>query len=406
MMTGKSKNMVLSIHQGAVPPNVKNLLECAVQDLADLRGIRHAIVGVEPGDRSYCWLGAAGVADTIGTKMTPETPYCLASVTKLYIGAVVLRLHEQGALSIDNPLIDYLPAPLVSNLHRRRSRDRTAELMLRHLLGHASGLPEYLSEAASGKQGLLELVVEGGDRSWDIADIVDMVRATRGAHFDPRPFDGRRHVVRYSDTNFQLLISVIEKVMRQPIHEAFAALIYEPLGLVRTWHPGTPSEEGMPSAAMLWAGDEPMDRPLALCSFRDVFSTAGETLRFFRAVITGELFDEPSTAALMWNHWNPFGFSLIPTAPGWPIEYGLAMMRFQTPRFLQRFVSMPTVIGHTGASGSWLFYAPELDLYITGTVDQLTAPAIPFKKAPQLLQQLRSAPEEHVTEVPPKKGNS
>lgn len=30
----------------------------------------------------------------------------------------------------------------------------------------------------------------------------------------------------------------------------------------------------MPPAAVPWAGDEPMNRPLALRSFRDLFSTA------------------------------------------------------------------------------------------------------------------------------------
>ena len=266
--------MVRSLQQGNVPPGVKDLLGHAVQDLAGLRGIRHAILGIEIGDRSYRWVGATGTADPDGTPMTPETPYCLASVTKLYIGAAVLRLQEKGRLSIDDPLTNHLPAHLVSGLHRRRGVDRRPNLTLRHLLGHASGLPEYLSEAPRGKTALLDLVVEQGDRIWDISDVIDVVRATREAHFDPRPFDSCRHTVRYSDANFQLLIAVIEAVTRQPIDEAFATLIYEPLGLTRTWHPGTPPAASMPPAAVPWAGDEPMDRPLALHAFQDVFSTA------------------------------------------------------------------------------------------------------------------------------------
>ncbi len=383
--------MVDSIHHGAVPPASKDLLERTVRELAALRGVRHAILGVEPGDGSYRWIGAAGTAAPSGAPMTPQTPYCLASVTKLYIGAAILRLQEQGRLAIEDPLTDHLPSQMVCGLHRRRGIDRTADLTLRHLLGHASGLPEYLSEAPKGKKALLDRVVEDGDLSWNTTDVIAMALETKGAHFEPRPFDGRRHTVRYSDTNFQLLIAVIEAVTRQPIHAAFAALIYEPLDLTRTWHPGTPPETSMPPAAVLWAGDAPLERPLALRSFRDLFSTAAETLRFLRALITGELFHDPATAERMWQHWNPLGFSLIPTAPGWPIEYGLAMMRFQTPRLLRPFLSSPTLIGHTGASGSWLFYAPESDLYLTGTVDQLTAPAVPFRKLPRLVGQMRSA---------------
>ncbi len=112
--------------------------------------------------------------------MMPDTPYCLASVTKLYIGAAVLRLQERGELSIDDLLVDHLSTQLVSGIHRRRGVDRTADLTLRHLLGHASGLPEYLSEAPRGKKALLDMVVEEGDRCWDTSDVIDIVRATRG----------------------------------------------------------------------------------------------------------------------------------------------------------------------------------------------------------------------------------
>ena len=322
--------------------------------------------------------------------MTPETPYCLASVTKLYIGAAILRLHELGRLSIDDQLTNHLSTELLAGLHQRRGVDRTNDLTLRHLMGHATGLPEYLSEAPKGKKALLDLVVEEGDRSWGIAEIVSMVREVKGAHFDPRPFDGRRHTIRYSDTNFQLLIAVIEAVTQQAIQEVFSTLIYEPLGLSRTWHPGAPGEEGMPPAAVPWAGEEPLDKPQAMRSFQDLYSTAEETLKFLRALITGELFDKTATAGLMWQHWNPLGFSLIPIAPGWPIEYGLAMMRFQTPGFLKWLLPYPPLIGHTGASGSWLFYAPDSDLYITGTVDQLTAPAVPFQKIPKLVRRIQS----------------
>ena len=52
---------------------------------------------------------------------------------------------------------------MVSGLHRRRGVDRTADLTLRHLLGHASGLPEYLSEAKKEEKALLDRVIEQVD---------------------------------------------------------------------------------------------------------------------------------------------------------------------------------------------------------------------------------------------------
>jgi D-alanyl-D-alanine carboxypeptidase len=67
------------------------------------------------------------------------------------------------------------------------------------------------------------------------------------------------------------------------------------------------------------------------------------------------------------------------------------MMRFRAPRALAPLLRIPLLIGHTGVSGAWLFYAPELDLYLTGTVDPLAWPAVPFQQVPRLVRQLGNA---------------
>jgi len=46
--------------------------------------------------------------------------------------------------------------------------------------------------------------------------------------------------------------------------------------------------------------------------------------------------------------------------------------------------------GHTGVNGSWLFHSPELDVIVAGTVDQMTAGAVPFRLVPRLLTMLES----------------
>lgn len=94
----------------------------------------------------------------------------------------------------------------------------------------------------------------------------------------------------------------------------------------------------------------------------------------------------------MTQSWHTFGFSLnpMPTSPGWPIQYGLGMMRFHIPRLFSLLHPTPPVIGHTGVTGSWLFYCPEWDVYLVGTVNQAAAAAVPFRLVPKLLQILGS----------------
>ena len=66
------------------------------------------------------------------------------------------------------------------------------------------------------------------------------------------------------------------------------------------------------------------------------------------------------------------------------------MMRMTMPRIFSPFRAVPSMEGHTGVNGSWLFHSPELDAIIAGTVDQMTAGAVPFRFVPKLLAMLAS----------------
>jgi CubicO group peptidase (beta-lactamase class C family) len=114
-------------------------------------------------------------------------------------------------------------------------------------------------------------------------------------------------------------------------------------------------------------------------SFGDLMSTADDTLRFLRALIHGEVFDDPRTFALMHERWNPIFF---------PMRYGLGMMRFPIARLFAPGRRRATLVGHSGGTGSWLLHCPELDLLLTGTVDEVNARAVPFRFLPRVLRAL------------------
>lgn len=58
--------------------------------------IHNTVAAVQSHDRSIDFVGTAGIADPqTGAAMTPDTPYFIASVTKMYTAAVILRLYEQ-----------------------------------------------------------------------------------------------------------------------------------------------------------------------------------------------------------------------------------------------------------------------------------------------------------------------
>lgn len=49
-----------------------------------------------------------------------------------------------------------------------------------------------------------------------------------------------------------------------------------------------------------------------------------------------------------------------------------------------------TLAGHSGATGTWLFHCPELDLHMAGTVDQTKGQAVPFRVMARCLDAWRT----------------
>lgn len=371
--------------ENTAPEGIADKMQEILDSMTKVRYANHAVLAVESMDGSFHWSGSTGIAHPDGTAMRTSTPFWIASVTKLYIASAVLKLHEQGQLSIYEKMNSYLPRSLTEGLNRTTDgADHSDKITLLHLLNHSSGIPDYLEIHQKGEKCLWDSILEDGDRSWSIEDSMQLVRNVNRPLFRPHPMDTAKRKSRYSDTNFQLLIAIIENVTGRPLHEVFKEMFYRPLSLEKTYLPSTSASKNFPAAANVWYKDQSLDIPYALESARDLISTADELIIFMRALIRGEIFDDPVTAELMQSNWNRFGFQLSPVAPGWPIEYGLGMMRFRAPPVFSLIQSFPELYGHTGVSSAWLFYCPEIDMIITGTVSQLSAVAVPFKIVPKI----------------------
>ncbi len=378
--------------EGAVvgPDEVIPRLERLLQKVFADRKVRHVVVGAAALDGSWEWSDAAGEANPDGTPMAPDTPWFLASVTKLYIASVVLRLHEQGLIDLDAPIPAYLPDELKAGLHVRDGVDRTAQITVTHLLAHATGLPDSLVEHRKGERGLVA-EIEAGDVAFTFAEAVARIRSLT-PHFPPSDLTRARPKVRYADTNYQLLMVIAEQASGQSMGELHRRLLFEPLGLRHTWFPGDQPLEEAGRPATSWLGDWPLqDRPMALRSLGDLFSTTRDVLRFGRALFSGRVFADQTTGRLMQRRFNRFGIprSVASIAsPAWPIEYGLGLMRFAPSRAMAMGRRLPPLLGHTGSTASWSWYSPPLGLLLAGTADQAAKAALPFRAIPLALREL------------------
>lgn len=312
----------------------------------------------------------------------------IASIDKLYKATIALMLRETGCLDLDAPITTYLSPAVTRGLHRYREVDYSEKITLRYLLTHTSGLPDWLEDYPKDGPSLVDSNLEDGDRALTIEEVAAYVRENLRTHFPPQDLTQKGPKVRYSDTNFMLLIAIIEAVTGAPLSEVHQRRLYEPLGLEQTYFPGRskPKRRTGEPMTMRVAG-EPVEIPRLIQSFRGINSTAGDMITFLRGLMDGELFQSPETLVKMQDNWRRFGFPLDRAAlraPSWPIEYGIGMMRFRMPWLLTFTAPMPPVLGHTGSSGCWLFYCPELDIFLAGSVNEVTAAAVPFKLIPKI----------------------
>jgi D-alanyl-D-alanine carboxypeptidase len=357
-------------------------LQAVVDRLLSKRRIAHAVVGLERGDGER-WIVAGGVARP-GEPMGADTPFFAASVTKRFIATLVLQACERGELALDDPIVTHLPAELTDGLHVLKGVDHTPAITVHHLLTHTSGLPDYWDKPRAGPS-LYQQLVAGEDLSWSRADVVRMVREDLRPHFPPQDLSAPRQRARYSDTGFQLLIAILEAATGR----SFAALlhdrIFDPVGMVHSWLPGRSQPvAGTGEPALLHHGRRPLDLPQLIASSNDLASTAGDLLRFQRALTRGELFAQPTTVRRFTERAN-----LLRNMP--PNRYGVGTWIFRVNRLIAPARQPTTLVGHAGATGTWLFAAPEHDVHLVGSVDQAKGARMPFRIMAQMLRAWHAA---------------
>lgn len=328
-----------------------------------------AVLGVVNDRDDFRWAGAAGTAYAGKTEeMQVETPIYIASITKMYVAAATMILKERGLLSLDEPLSKYLPAAMLEGLHRYKGRDYSDQLRIYHLVSQTSGLPDYFMESPRNGQSMFDRIVSGGDLEWGVDDVVEITKTGLTAKFPPEPKEqetsGRK--AHYSDTNYQLLGSVIEVAAQKPLHQVLTELVIEPLELSSTYvhgHGGARVTGGQPPASIYYK-TQPLYLDKAMTSFGPdggMVSNVEECLRFLRHFMQGKLFEGTETLERM-QRWKRIFF---------PFQYGLGLMRFKLPRILSPLSATPELIGHSGATSAFLFYSDIGRLYIGGTLNQL-----------------------------------
>ena len=247
---------------------------------------------------------AAGDADVAGEReLTVDDAFHIASVTKMFTSTVALQLVEEGELDLDTPVADLVPEQMAGF-------DHGDDVTLRHLLSHASGLPEYVTNPrfaadhaalATVEDGTPVAVLEAGCEPMDGLGYA----AERRASFEPGGSG------EYTDTNYVLAGRVIEAVTGQALAVVVAERVLEPLQLDGTWMPCAQEPRGDLARGYDYAAlgqftdleAEILDvtalqQPI-VSGATGLVSTGEDLVTFARALFAGGLFDDEATLPTM-----------------------------------------------------------------------------------------------------------
>lgn len=309
------------------------------------------------------WQGASG-------NLTIDQPYFIASTTKLFTTAIILKLRAERKLSLEDKISNYIDNSILTGLHIYRGKDYSQELTIKHLLSHTSGLPDYFQGKGTNGKSLENELTEGNDQFWTFEQAIE-----RTKKMTPLFAPGAKGKANYSDANFQLLGKFIENLTDKSYSENCNDFIIQPLGLTKTYLFQDSTDK---APKTLYYKSNKLNIPKAMTSFGadgGIVSNSNDMLVFIEAFFTGKLF--PATYIEELQDWNKIFF---------PMRSGTGIHLFKLPWIFNPTGAVPYFIGHSGLSGALAYYSPKQNIFIVGTVNQVAHPDISFKTMIKLTQ--------------------
>lgn len=286
--------------------------------------------------RGHVAIHAAGrtAVEPDSARMTADTQFRIASITKPMGGGLLLGLVEDGLIGLDDEVAQW--APELAEPRVLRDPDGPLEdtvpavrpVTVRHLVtltsGWGVGLEPNPLQAAMIERGVFPSAM-GHTCTGD-----EFLAAVGSLPLLFQPGEGWRY-----ETGFNLLGLVLERALGRSVGELLAERIFTPLGMRDTAFAGDPSRLAAayrPTRAGLELTDPPDGKFARPPGFEQLsgglVSTAGDVLRFYSAIADGELLSDASRAAMTSNALTPQQRAAAPEvflAPGstWGIGTGI-----------------------------------------------------------------------------------
>jgi D-alanyl-D-alanine carboxypeptidase len=276
------------------------------------------------------------------TPVEPGDRFRIASITKTFTGTVVLQQVDNGILTLDDTVTQWLNDPVVARI------PSVDEITIRQLLNHTSGVYDYFADDSAFWQDAYFGEKADWTRVWTP---LDLLAYAGGDRHDPSfaPGEGAS----YSNTGFILLGLIAERATGQAFADLLHAGITDPLELNDTFFAATePVTGGLVDGYHLIDGELVNTTTIDLSAYftaGGIVSTTRDLARFEGALLDGDLL-QPSTLEAM--------LTFVPAErPG--VMWGLGIAHGETP-----YGDSVGMGGDGPGSGSRMFRLPDEDLTV------------------------------------------
>lgn len=292
--------------------------------------------------------------------LSKNTPFYTASITKMLTATAIGILKDKHLLNFEDKIADYLPETLLNGLHVLDNKEYSNNITIAQLLQHTSGLPDYFTDATNdGSPNIINQLLIDTDKSWSAEELIQFSKEKMKPHFIP----GESYY--YTDTEYVLLGLIIEKVSRVSLAEFFKQHIFQPLEMnnsyinlksspinstppIAEFYVDTTELSSIKSLSADWGGG-------------GLVATAEDLIRFFEAYNNHKILEK--NTLLTMRNW-------VFETKG--MEYGYGIRKVSFNKIYDNNTDLH-IIGHNGSTASFLWYCPELDTYVAGTLNQLEA---------------------------------
>ena len=176
--------------------------------------------------KGYGW---ANIEDQ--TPVTGDTPFMLASISKVFTGTALMQTAEDGLISLDDPINDLLPYT-VDN-----PKVEGEEILVRHLVTHSSSIRDrYSVWGELGDPGALYVY---GDSEIPLGEFMMDYLSTDGELYQESNFLNSMPGEQYTYSNLATALAgqLVEEVSGTPLDDHSDLYIFGALGMTNTgWH--------------------------------------------------------------------------------------------------------------------------------------------------------------------------